>query len=217
MAAEAYFCTFGTYKWVYGIGRCASVGVYPGSGASGIVTVKPISGVEIIFRLIPGSENETNLRADNPILFVAGVGRIVTLHIKIVVIPPQAQYRTELLGPRCLALRESAEAGLLNFIAANRVKNGTRLGPEKSHIIDAVMAHLSAQGGRRVAAQQAMEPAVFSLAIANPAAILLEDLIAVNRIVEKEGEVGLKIQIGMVHRCVDAGCCVDGVIPPVHA
>src|SRR5262245_4748045 len=142
--AHAHFRPVGSNQRISSVTRC--------SHTAAIVAVKSQATADVNVRLRPGSKNKTALGAHDEIVFSAGVGRVVSVHVEMEIVCPQSEHRTELFGPLDLVLDIRRHARFPHIVRARDggnaaarliglVRPTTRDGLEKT-VLNAVASDL---------------------------------------------------------------------------
>ena len=152
-----------------------------------------------------GPKHDTELRAQHRIEVAARVGGAITGDIGPVGIGPEADRAADPVRPVHCVLAEHADAAFLDLIFANGRKRDALLGVEEPNI-DRVVAALHANCGLALGpAQDGAEVGLAGAAAKHETIIFLPELVAVDRVIQKVGEVVEQREVALDHIGIDAG------------
>src|SRR5262249_31680762 len=164
--------------------------------AAAVVAVEPDAGVRIQLRSPERPDDRTALWTDQTGVASTAVGDVARVDVEAIAVDAKTCLRAQPRRPHGFILRESPRARLDDSILSRRAE------PDASHRVieaearDVVVPHLSADDVLRFVIGPAADSSMRQLAAGDVAVIALLELVAVDWIVQEEGEVREEIQVG---------------------
>ena len=161
MGAETNLGAPGLHERIDGIERGDPIGGVDANGsAAGVITMKAVPRIEVDFGLVPRTEGEVELGANDAIALVSGVGGKVALHIEVEKVAPDAESGAEPIVHPGFVIEKEAVASDKDVVLADGIETAAVLGEVEADVIDPVVAGLEAEGGMAGAPLDFVVPAM---------------------------------------------------------
>ena len=176
------------------VGGFPGAGVDRGQGAARVVAVKAVAEVDVEIGLFPRSEDQAERGAQEAGVGAAGIGGQGAGDLETVVVGAQAGHGAKGLGPARAVFNEQAGAGFDDVILARRRHPLARFCVVQT-VEGVIVLQLQADGGVRLHLIRMRMPGVAGVDAAGDAPVRLAELVAIDRVVEKIGEVRIQLEL----------------------
>lgn len=169
-------------------------GIDGDSGAPDVVTVQTIAGIAVEFGLNPGPQHDRALWTRHRSLRITGILQRVAQHASANGIFADTEGGSQPVCPACGSVGPNPDSAFLHMIVAHSRKPIALLGLEQSDL-NVIDSALKPDAGLRLQPRKSPVNGVTCVEASDGTAIKLIELITIDRVVEKIGEIVVELQV----------------------